>query len=392
MKRGGARCVAAPGAVGGRRLVARAQAAAARDWRRLGRVSGAARTGELHRRHHGRGCLRPRAVSQGIFDAVLQVVRRRAASSCSITRCCGAEAERPQRRMSAELSDALLAQRRALPDLKVLFITDPANEHYGAAPSPELQLLRAGGRRRGADGSRSRCAIPTSPYSSLWRLALRWWDTPAGPFGVATRRLNFKADAPQGRDRGRRRAADSPRWSARPTPPMPRAPGRTSARACRAAALAALLASELAVARFSGWRERAEPYSPAPAAASAAGAGLRCRRRRASRRQAAPRAGAHRGRDPRRAPRAPGRDARAATRSMWPCSIWPSSGVSEALLAAARRGVGVRLILDPNAERDQPTAPACPISRWRASWWRAAAARSTCAGIAPTASAFTTRW
>ena len=47
--------------------------------------------------------------------------------------------------MSAALTDALLEARRSVPDLRVLFITDPANESYGAARSPELQLLRAAG-------------------------------------------------------------------------------------------------------------------------------------------------------------------------------------------------------------------------------------------------------
>jgi len=52
---------------------------------------------------------------------------------------------------------------------------------------------------------------------------------------------------------------------------------RLSNAAARAsgAALASLLASELAVARFSGWRGRGDAYSPAPASARA-GAGLRC--------------------------------------------------------------------------------------------------------------------
>src|SRR5205807_7533138 len=43
------------------------------------------------------------------------------------------------------LRDALLERRRQLPALKVLFITDPVNELYGAAPSADLRLLRAAG-------------------------------------------------------------------------------------------------------------------------------------------------------------------------------------------------------------------------------------------------------
>ena len=134
-------------------------------------------------------------VSQGIFDQVLDVVRQaRRFIVLDYSLFAGtATASAPQRRIAAELSDALLARRRALPDLKVLFITDPVNEGYGAAPSAQLQLLRDGGVEvvvTDLDALRDSNLL----YSSLWRLALRWWDTPARPLGVETRRLNFKAD------------------------------------------------------------------------------------------------------------------------------------------------------------------------------------------------------
>src|SRR3984957_20700672 len=47
------------------------------------------------------------------------------------------------RPLSAALRDALLERRQAVPGLKVLFITDPINEMYGAIPSSDIRLLRA---------------------------------------------------------------------------------------------------------------------------------------------------------------------------------------------------------------------------------------------------------
>src|ERR1700730_16986526 len=96
-------------------------------------------------------------VSQGIFDQVLEVVRQaRRFIALAYSLFAGtATARAPRRRIAAELSDALLARRRALPDLRVLFITDPVNEGYGAALSPQLQ--RPGARctsGRGASTSK----------------------------------------------------------------------------------------------------------------------------------------------------------------------------------------------------------------------------------------------
>ncbi len=262
-------------------------------------------------------------VSQGIFDQVLDVVRqarRFIVLDYSLFGGSGA-ARAPQRRIAAELSDALLARRRALPDLKVLFITDPVNEGYGAAPSAQLQRLRDGGVEvvvADLDALRDSNLL----YSSLWRLALRWWDTPARPFGVETRRLNFKAD--------HRKVNAAARVSG--------------------AALASLLASELAVARFSGWRGRGDAYSPAPA--SAAGPAPDCAADSA--------AGLAAGSSARVQVLTEGAIRAALLEHVAAAGRGDSidvamfhladNGVAEALLAAARRGVGVRLILDPNED------------------------------------------
>jgi phosphatidylserine/phosphatidylglycerophosphate/cardiolipin synthase-like enzyme len=287
-------------------------------------------------------------VSQGIFDQVLEVVRQaRRFIVLDYSLFAGtATASAPQRRIAAQLSDALLARRQALPDLKVLFITDPVNEGYGAAPSPQLQLLRAGGVDvvlADLDALRDSNLL----YSSLWRLALRWWDRPASPLGVGTRRLNFKAD-----DR-KVLIADDGRGGlaavvASANPHDGESAWSNAAARVSGAALASLLASELAVARFSGWRERADPYSPAPAAASGAAPGC----------AAEPAAGLTAEGSARVQVLTEGAIGAALLEHVAAAGRGDSidvamfyladSGVTEALLAAARRGVSVRLILDPN--------------------------------------------
>ena len=288
-------------------------------------------------------------VSQGIFDQVLEVVRQaRRFIVLDYSLFAGtATARAPRRRIAAELSDALLARRRALPDLRVLFITDPVNEGYGAALSPQLQLLRAGGVEvvlTDLDALRDSNLL----YSSLWRLALRWWDAPGSPLHVGTRRLNFKAD-----DR-KVLIADDGRGGltgvvASANPHDGESAWSNAAARVSGSALASLLASELAVARFSGWRERADPYSPAPGAASGPAPGC-----------ADSAADLTSGGNARVQVLTEGAIRAALLEHVAAAGRGDSidvamfhladNGVAEALLAAARRGVGVRLILDPNED------------------------------------------
>lgn len=299
------------------------------------------------------------AVSQGIFDAVLQVVRsaRRfvlldfAAFGADAASGAGAS---PSRHIAAELTDALLARQREQPGLALLFITDPANDSYGAVPSPDLQLLRAGGIQVvPADLNPLRDSNPV--YSGLWRLTLRWWDGPSGPLGVATRRLNFKADdrklilADDGHDGlvaiiGSANPKDSQSgWS-------------NIAMRVTGPTLQALLESELDIARFSGWRGRdgfsatavrpgapapgcsaaSDPASPPAAAESAVPAA-------ASARVQVLTEGALRDALLARLDLATRADSIDAA-----LFHLADRGVIESLLEASRRGASVRLILDPN--------------------------------------------
>jgi len=161
--------------------------------------------------------------SQAIFDEVLGVVRSAQKfivldyflfnSQLGLPEGSGP----PLRAMSGELRDALINRRRELPDLQVLFITDPINEVYGGVASRDFRLLRAAGVQvavTNLDALRDSNFL----YSSLWRLGIKWWDGNGAPgeagltggtgwlpnpleesrdpisFGAWARLLNFKAN------------------------------------------------------------------------------------------------------------------------------------------------------------------------------------------------------
>ncbi len=289
-------------------------------------------------------------VSQGIFDEVLKVVRGARHFIVLDYALLGAGAGgAPQRRLAAELTDALLEARRTQPQLAVLMVTDPANERYGAARSPELTLLRAAGVEvvhARLDALRDTNFL----YSSLWRLGFAWWDGPRGPLGLKLRQLNFKADhrkvviADDGDE-----ALVGVVGSANPQDEE----SGWSNLAVRVSgdSLGALLASELAIARFSGWTGNSEPFlrapaprppalcprgAPAPAVAplSADTARVQVLTEGALRRALLEHAeGSGRG--------------DAIDVAMFG---FADRGVIEALLDASRRGVDVRLILDPSED------------------------------------------
>jgi len=301
--------------------------------------------------------------SHGIFDAVLAVVRGAQRFIVLDYGAFGAAepGAAPERRIAGELTDALLARRRAQPALAVLFITDPATERYGTLRSPELQLLRASGVEVvTTDLSRLRDSNPL--YSSLWRLGLRWWAGAAGPLGVSARRLNFQANDRQLvlADDGRG-GLTAVIGSAAPQD----AQSGWSNVAARVGgrALESLLASELAVARFSGWRGEQAAFAASGAAAAAradctepAPGGARARAAEAADTAAAAAGAPEPGarvqvltEGATRAQLLERLDATAAGESIDAALFrLADRAVVEALLAAARRGVGVRLILDPN--------------------------------------------
>ena len=234
----------------------------------------------------------------------------------------------------------------------MLVIADPINDVYGGLPSRDLAALRGAGIdvvTPDLDALRDSNPI----YSAFWRLTMKWWSgdgsgearlpnpLDAGPdqvsFGAWARLLNFKADHRKviigddgkGGITGIVTSANPHDASSLHSNVGLEAVGAGAGAAARERARAGARKP----AGDATWRV---PEMPAPA-------------RRAARKHGA-RAGAHRGRDPLR-DRAQLRAARAsATASTSRCSIYPSASVIQALLAAARRGVAVRVILDPNKD------------------------------------------
>lgn len=185
-----------------------------------------------------------------------------------------AAAAQPRRRLARELRDALVRRRLENPRLRVVFITDPLNDAYGDDPSPYLAALRAAG----VDVVITDLGeLPDSNplWSILWRPFFGWWigggegvregeragsfpsPLDAGParlsFGAWGQLLSFKAnqrrvligDDGRGGLVGIVATADPYDASSAHSNLGLRLAGPV---------LEPLLASELAIARFSGWR------------------------------------------------------------------------------------------------------------------------------------------
>ncbi len=205
-----------------------------------------------------------RQVDQKIFDEIFEIVRG-AREQITLDLFLFNEYQGAQREetraLCAELTDALVAQKRAYPDIEIVLITDPINTVYGGLPSPHLERLKRVGVSvvmTDLDPLRDSNAL----YSSLWR----WFIRPFGeggagrfpnPFGsdpvslrADLRLLNFKAN------HRKTIVADSPTgWTALVTSANPHdgssAHGNVAIR-FGGPAVADLLESERAVAQFSG--------------------------------------------------------------------------------------------------------------------------------------------
>jgi PLD-like domain len=308
------------------------------------------------------------SVSQAIFDQVLSLVHsaRRFVVLDYFLFNSQLRSSAGLRQLSAELRDALIERRRENPRLQVLLITDPINEAYGGMASRDLRLLRAAGVAVTVTDL-DRLRDSNYLYSSLWRLGIKWWsggsrgrsgreepeadppnhtgwlpnpvdESEAPPsFGAWTRLLNFKADhrnvviADDGQDGMVAIVGSASPHDASST-------HSNTALKLTGPALWPLLQSELAIARFSGWQGQLDPApesSDPPPAPRPAGAGrVKVLTEGAIRAELLNRLDA--------TVRGDSIDLalfRVADRS-----------VVASLLAASRRGVAVRLILDPNKD------------------------------------------
>jgi hypothetical protein len=153
-----------------------------------------------------------------------------------------------------ELALRLLARKRARPNLKIVLVTDPANEAFGGTPAHYLTSLEKAGiivARVRLD--RLRDSNPL--YSGAWRLLFGWWsdpfDEPPEQVTLRTwsRMQNSKAD------RRQLMMADdgSGGWTA------VIAPGAAAVLALRGSLARSMIASELQIAAWSTDDDRLPP-------------------------------------------------------------------------------------------------------------------------------------
>jgi phosphatidylserine/phosphatidylglycerophosphate/cardiolipin synthase-like enzyme len=285
-------------------------------------------------------------ISQTIFDQMLAVVRGARTFIVLDYFLFNGEPEpeappaAPLRALSRELRDALIEQHRAHPALKVLFVTDAINTGAGGVPSNDFAMLRASGvdvvitdRRRLRDASYL-CAY-------LWRVTMGHGQG-VGRLESANHRRTLVADDGHGGLIGIIGSAD-PRDASS-------AFSNVAVR-LRGALLAPLVASEVAIARFSGWRgELAAPVPVREPSAAAAHAGTV---RASIATEGAIRAsllehidGAGRGDE--------------IDIAMYHIG---DRGIIDALLAANSRGARVRLILEPDKNsEDTASIPNGPVA------------------------------
>jgi phosphatidylserine/phosphatidylglycerophosphate/cardiolipin synthase-like enzyme len=267
----------------------------------------------------------------------------------------------PYRALSGELSNAIIARKRAQPALRVLLITDPINDVYGGEPSAALAALRqAGVDVVLTDLDRLRDSNPL--YSSIWRTAIDWWagdgsgegwlpnPLESGPtrvtFRAWARLLNFKANHRKVviGDNG---AGGLVGIVSSANPHDASSAHSNVAIKITGEAIRPLLESEIEVARFSGWRGNLRPHEAAdvrPTAPVVIGAPsapaptdqatVEVLTEGAIRRRIVERIDATRRGD-------------AIDVAMFYMS---ERSIVEALLEAADRGVAVQVILDPNKD------------------------------------------
>jgi len=118
---------------------------------------------------------------QEIFDEVLELIRRARVllvlDVFLLNRHLGPDGE-AFRPLSSEIVDALVAARRRAPDMPIVLVTDPINDVYGGDPSPQLAALReAGVQVVVTDLGRLRDSNPL--YSAAWRILVQWWGNSA---------------------------------------------------------------------------------------------------------------------------------------------------------------------------------------------------------------------
>jgi hypothetical protein len=256
------------------------------------------------------------------------------------------------RPVARELREALLALRKAQPDLPILVMVDPINSYYRRRLPPEFEpLARAGIDVVMTDLLQLR--DPNPLYSATWRLTLGWWLKPAtrgrfdnpldaeGPplsFGTLSRIPHLKANhrkvALTGNGKGSLVGIVSSG-----NPHDASSAHSNVALQLTGEALRPLLVSELDIARWSGWDGGAR-FAAAGSAAATDAAVIASDMRATVLTEGAIREALIESLD----------STRAGDAVDIAQFYFSERGVIEALIDAARRGVAVRVVLDPNKD------------------------------------------
>lgn len=281
---------------------------------------------------------------QAIFDTAFSMIagaRRLVVLDMFLFNDFGAD-DSALRPLSAQLSNALLERKAAIPELRVVVITDPINTVYGGLRAAHLQRLQvAGAQVIVTDLSALRASNPL--WSGPWALCCGWLgnSTDGGwlpnPFGEGKIGLRSWLALPNFRANHRKTLVvdAGETWQALVTSANPHdassAHGNVALRFAGAGALD-VIASEVAVATFSG--APLEGLPPPPATDAAGDARLRVLTE--------------------------GAIGRALVETMDRARVGESLDVAvfyladrdvvAALLAAEARGVTVRVLLDPNED------------------------------------------
>ena len=150
-----------------------------------------------------------RHVEQEIFDEVFRMIenaRRLVLIDMFLYNDFQGEPREETRPLSEELTQRLLAQKQRYPDISMVVITDPINTIYGGKRSSQFERLRAGGIQL-VETDLSVLRDSNAFYSLFWRLLVKPFGNTAdgralpNPFGdgrVSIRSylslLNFKAN------------------------------------------------------------------------------------------------------------------------------------------------------------------------------------------------------
>ena len=218
-----------------------------------------------------------RASRQAIFDTAFAMVaqaHRLVVLDMFLFNDFGGSALRP---LSGELTDVLIARKAVVPDLRIVVVTDPINTVYGGLHAPHLERLRAAGAEVVmTDLSVLRASNPL--WSGPWTLCCAWLGNAAGggwlpnPFGAGEIGLRSWLALPNFRANHRKTLVvdHGDGWQALVTSANPHdassAHGNIAMRFDGDAALD-LVASEAAVAAFSGTPLAELPAAPAASAA-----------------------------------------------------------------------------------------------------------------------------